>query len=45
MKGINKNFYILVATCEDLRNITMRPDCVNSTYVMENLSYIQVATK
>lgn len=33
---------MIVATCEELSNITKRTDCVNSTFVLENLAYIQV---
>jgi hypothetical protein len=37
-----KNFHMIVATCEELSNITKRTDCVNATYVLDNLAYIQV---
>jgi hypothetical protein len=35
---------MIVATCDELSNITKRTDCVDATYVLDNLAYIQVQT-
>ena len=48
--GISKQFSwnkykMIVGTCESLQNITGRTNCVNATYVMQNLAYLEIDTK